>query len=83
MSYYNASPDLFVKTGEREVRINLNGFGKRLIPQEKITHVEINEITKDSLQIVFNASDTSLSYQREIINLNVTYAVDSILKMQQ
>lgn len=78
ISYYNASPDLFVKTKEREVRINLNGFGKRLIPQEKITQVEINEITKDSLQIVFHTTDTSVSYQTEVINLNVTHAVDSI-----
>ena len=31
VSYYQASPDLFVKTDKGEVKINLNGFGKRLI----------------------------------------------------
>lgn len=79
VSYYQASPDLFVKTEHGEVKINLNGFGKRLIPQEKINKVTITNITDDSVQIHFTASDTTLRVKEEFIGVNIKYAVDSIL----
>ena len=78
MSYYQASPDLFVATDKGEVKINLNGFGKREIPQEKITGIEIKEINEDSIQIYFTATDTQLLIKNEAIGVNVKYAVDSI-----
>lgn len=79
VSYYQASPDLFVNTDRGEVKINLNGFGKRLIAQEKITAVTITNVTDDSVQIQFTASDTSLQVKEEFIGVNIKYAVDSIL----
>ena len=79
VSYYQASPDLFVKTDKGEVKINLNGFGKRLIAQEKITSIAITNITGDSVQIHFTASDTALRVKEEFIGVNIKYAVDSIL----
>jgi len=79
VSYYQASPDLFVKTDKGEVKINLNGFGKRLIAQEKITGITITNITEDSLQIHFTASDSTLQVKEEFIGVNIKYAVDSIL----
>jgi hypothetical protein len=77
MSYYLASPDLFVKTEKGEVKINLNPYSVKRFPQEKISSVEINEITSDSIQIHFISKDTS-NIQSQIINLNVKQAVDSI-----
>jgi hypothetical protein len=79
VSYYQASPDLFVNNDKGEVKINLNGFGKRLIAQEKITGIIITNITDDSVQIQFTASDTSLQIKEEFIGVNIKYAVDSIL----
>lgn len=79
VSYYHASPDLFVKTDKGEVKINLNGFGKRLIAQEKITGITITNITADSVQIHFTASDSTLQVKEEFIGVNIKYAVDSIL----
>ena len=79
VSYYQASPDLFVKTDKGEVKINLNGFGKRLIAQEKITGIAIKNITADSVQIHFTASDSTLQVKEEFIGVNIKYAVDSIL----
>lgn len=79
VSYYQASPDLFVNTDKGEVKINLNGFGKRLIPQEKIAGITITNITDDSVQIHFTASDTALRIREEFIGVNIKYAVDSIL----
>ncbi len=79
VSYYQASPDLFVQTDKGEVKINLNGFGKRLIAQEKITGISITNITDDSVQIHFTASDTALRIKEEFIGVNIKYAVDSIL----
>lgn len=78
MSYYKASPDLFVTTEKGEVKINLNGFGKTEIAQEKITGIEIKEINEDSIQIYFTATDTQLLIKNETIGVNVKYAVDSI-----
>ncbi len=82
VSYYKSSPDLFVETNKGEVQINLNGFGKALIPQEKITGVTITNITNDSVQIHFTASDTLLKVRDEFIGVNIKYAVDSILAKQ-
>lgn len=79
VSYYQASPDLFVNTDKGEVKINLNSFGKRLIAQEKITGITITNITDDSVQIHFTASDTALRVREEFIGVNIKYAVDSIL----
>ena len=36
VSHYQASPDLFVKTDKGEVKINLNGFGNRLIARFRL-----------------------------------------------
>ena len=79
VSYYQASPDLFVNTEKGEVKINLNGFGKRQIAQEKITGITITDITNDSIQIHFTASDSTLKVKQEFIGVNIKYAVDSIL----
>lgn len=79
VSYYQASPDLFVQTDKGEVKISLNGFGKRLITQEKITGISPTNITDDSVQIHFTASDTALRIKEEFIGVNIKYAVDSIL----
>lgn len=79
VSYYQASPDLFVQTDKGEVKINLNGFGNRLIAQEKITGITITNITDDSVQIHFTATDSALQVKEEFIGVNVKYAVDSIL----
>lgn len=79
VSYYKSSPDLFVETDNGEVKINLNGFGKSLIPQEKITGVTIEKVNNDSVQIHFTASDSSLKVKNEFIGVNIKYAVDSIL----
>ncbi|MBA2250550.1 MAG: hypothetical protein H0W12_10230 [Chitinophagaceae bacterium] len=79
MSYYLASPDLFVKTEKGEVKINLNPYGKKRIAQEKIVSVELNEITNDSIQIIFFSNDTSHDFKTQVINLNVKQATDSIL----
>ena len=83
VSYYQASPDLFVKTDKGEVKINLNGFGKRLIAQEKITGIIITNITNDSIQIHFTASDSTLQVKEEFIGVNIKYAVDSILSKKR
>ena len=82
MSYYNASPDLYVQTDKGEVKINLNGFGNRLIAQEKIATAEIYEIGDDSLQIHFTTNDTSYPFKEEYISFNVRRAADSILNMK-
>lgn len=82
MSYYKASPDLFVATEKGEVKINLNGFGNIEIPQEKITGIDIKEINNDSIQIYFTATDTQLLIKNEIIGVNIKYAVDSIQAMK-
>ncbi len=81
MSYYLASPDLYVKTDKGKVKINLGGYSnKNRIAQEKISSVEINEISNDSIQIHFTSNDTaSNTIKSQIINLNVKYALDSIL----
>lgn len=80
MSYYLASPDLFVKTAKGEVRINLNPYGnKDRMAQEKISSIEIKEITNDSLQIDFFSNDTSYYIKSQRIGINVKLAVDSIL----
>ena len=83
VSYYQASPDLFVKTNKGEVKINLNGFGKRLIAQEKITGITITNITNDSVQIHFTASDTALRVKEEFIGVNIKYTLDSILATEK
>ena len=83
VSYYQASPDLFVNTGNGEVKINLNPFGKRLIPQEKITGVKITQVTKDSVQIHFTASDAHLNVKDEFIGVNIKHAVDSVAAKKQ
>ena len=83
VSYYQASPDLFVSTDKGEVKINLNGFSKRLIAQEKITGITITNITGDSVQIHFSTSDTALQVKEEFIGVNIKYAVDSILAIKK
>lgn len=82
VSYYNASPDLYVQTEKGEVKINLNGFGKRLIAQEKIATAEIYEIGDDFLQIHFTTNDTSGPFKDEYISFNVRRTVDSIVNMK-
>lgn len=82
LSYYNASPDLIVSTGKTTVKINLNAFSKRQIPQEKIDHVQLIQVNADSLQIIFSSNDTTRRFTKESISLNVTRAVDSILQMK-
>lgn len=83
ISYYNASPDLVVSTNNGDIKINLNAFGRRTIPQEKISSTIINEINADSIEICFTASDTSLPVKEEFISLNVTHAIDSILAIKK
>lgn len=83
ISYYNASPDLIVATDKGNVKINLNGFGRRTIPQEKINTVSITEINSDSIQIRFTTADTLLHAKQETISLNVKLAVDSILAIKK
>ena len=79
MSYYLASPDLYVKTERGEVKINLNPYaGKNRMAQEKISNVEIKEISNDSIQIDFISHDTLYRYPRQTIYINVKKAVDSI-----
>ena len=51
MSYYQASPDLFVKTDTGTFRIKLSWFGKTIIPQERIQTVVLRPLTHDSLDI--------------------------------
>ncbi len=76
VSYYKASPDLIIETDSGKIKINLNQSGKTLIPQEKITNVMLTQITQDSLAIEFEASDTSLQYQHELIGLNIKKAIE-------
>lgn len=83
ISYYNASPDLVVSTNNGDIKINLNAFGRRTIPQEKISSTIINEINADSIEISFTTSDTSLPVKEEFISLNVTHAIDSILAIKK
>ena len=78
VSYYQASPDLFVDTDSGQVKINLNRFGKRLIPQEKITTIKIAQVSGDSIRIHFSSGDTRLKIKDEFISVNVKRAVDSI-----
>lgn len=83
ISYYNASPDLIVATDKGNIKINLNAFGKRTIPQEKINKISITEINKDSIQIHFTSFDTALLQKHEYISLNVQRTIDSILAMKK
>lgn len=78
MSYYNASPDLYVQTANGEIKINLNAFGKRSIPQEKIDDITINEINADSVIIHFTTADSTALIKEESISINITRAIDSI-----
>lgn len=78
VSYYQASPDLFVKNDEQEIRINLNAFGKRLIAQEKIDSISITNITIDSLAVYFSTKDTTRPVTEECITFNITKVIDSI-----
>ncbi len=79
VSYYQASPDLFVKTINGDVKINLNGFGERLIPQEKINEITITQVNNDSIIIQFVSNDYNLPIREEFVSVNVKNAVDSIL----
>ncbi len=83
VSYYKASPDLFVDTGSGEVKINLNRFGKRLIPQEKITTITIAQVANDSILIHFSTSDTHIKIKDEFIGVNIKRVVDSILAIKK
>jgi hypothetical protein len=78
VSYYQASPDLFVHTADREIKINLNAFGERRIPQEKIAGITINEINADSVMIHFTTADSTALIKEEYISINITKAIDSI-----
>lgn len=82
-SYYKASPDLFVATDKGEIKINLNAFGKINIAQEKITDIEIHQITPDSVDIYCSTNDTTVAMQEEVFHVNIKKAVDSILLQQQ
>lgn len=79
VSYYQASPDLFVQTAGREIRINLNAFGKRRIPQEKIDSIVIRETDADAVIIHFITTDSSALVKEEYISLNITKVIDSII----
>jgi hypothetical protein len=81
-SYYKASPDLFVATDKGEIKINLNAFGKINIAQEKITHIDIRQITPDSVDIYCSTNDTTVAMKEEIFHINIKKAVDSILLQQ-
>lgn len=79
VSYYQASPDLFVKTINGDVKINLNGFGECLIPQEKINEITITQVNNDSIIIQFVSNDYNLPIREEFVSVNIKNAVDSIL----
>ena len=80
LSYYNASPDLFVKTEKGEIKINLSPYAiSERMAQEKITEIEIRQINTDSIQIFFSSSDSAYQVKKQVIPLNVKNAVDSIL----
>ena len=81
-SYYQASPDLIVTTDSGTAKINLNGFGKIVIPQEKIDSAAIQETGKDTLAIYLYQRDTSGMIE-EVIFVPIRYAVDSILHHNQ
>ncbi len=81
-SYYKASPDLFVATDKGEIKINLNAFGKINIAQEKITHIDIRQITQDSVDIYCSTNDTKVAMKEEVFHVNIKKAVDSILQQQ-
>ncbi|CAN5822898.1 hypothetical protein BH10BAC2_BH10BAC2_38040 [soil metagenome] len=83
VSYYNASPDLFVQTVKGDIKINLNGFSKRLIPQEKISTVSIAAINADSISIHFTTKDSFAKIKEEWIIVNVTKVIDSIAIKKQ
>ena len=80
MSYYAASPDLFVKTDSGTAKINLNPFSGNHIPQEKIEMIEITEVGNDSVNICFTAQKAPESLTvKDSFGVNIKYCLDSIL----
>ena len=80
VSYYQASPDLIVKTDSGDFKVNLNGFGKALIPQEKIGGVTLTKVTVDSLIIHFVADTSFKQAKEEWFYLNIPNAIDTAKK---
>jgi hypothetical protein len=80
VSYYLASPNLYVKHNGKQIKINLNGKGtKPTIPQEKIDAVTIDEIGTDSIHITFTSTQVP---QIEHINLRLSKAIEEALPYQ-
>lgn len=82
VSYYNASPDLYVQRNGKSYQINLNAFGKRIIPQEKIEHIAIRTINKDSV-IVDCSGHLYDTLREEHFHLNITSIIDSLEKQKE
>ncbi|MFZ4056557.1 MAG: hypothetical protein ACOYKE_00390 [Ferruginibacter sp.] len=82
VSYYNTSPDLFIETPKGAVKINLNGYGTRKIPQEKITTIRLLEITPDSIQLFFSSTDVNAREKAETFMLNTKKLADSVLALK-
>lgn len=80
VSYYSASPDLYVKTDSGTAKINLNPFYVNHIPQEKIETISLTEVGKDSIYLVFGRSaKNGLPAEADSFGINIKYCVDSIL----
>lgn len=81
-SYYNVAPDLYIRTLKGEVKINLNEFGEHLIPQEKISDINITQINDDSILIQFISNDYDLPIREEYVSVNIRNAIDSALSLR-
>jgi hypothetical protein len=74
-----ASPDLYVKTPEGEVKIDLNNYGKFLPPQQKIKSAAVTVVSKDSIDILFTKADTTTIQITETIGINIKKAIESLV----
>lgn len=80
VSYYKASPDLIVKTDSGDYKVNLNAFGKTLIPQEKIAAAYLIQLDEDSLIIHFIADSSYKQFKEEWFFLNIQNSIDTAKK---
>ena len=82
MSYYQASPDLFVKTDSGTYRIKLSWFGKTIIPQERVSSVVLRPLTHDSLSINLIADTIWKKEPQQNFTINVSEGVRLSKKYQ-
>lgn len=82
LNFNNESPDLYIRTIKGEIKINLDEFGEHLIPQEKITDINITQINDDSILIQFTSDDYELPIREEFVSINIRNAIDSALAMK-